>query len=231
VSTDKAVNPTSVLGVSKRIGEQLVRWAAGEARDGTRFVSVRFGNVLGSRGSVIPLFKDQILHGGPITVTHPDMMRYFMTIPEASQLVLQAGILGGTGKVFALDMGEPVRILDLAMDMARLSGLDVGVDIDIRINGPRPGEKLYEELFAEHEVRLEGLHPKILEAVQAPQDEALLAEGLRAMRNLATLPEGHRQQEILRWFTRLVPAYRPSARGLGRFQAMDEVHGAAREAS
>ena len=125
VSTDKAVNPVNVLGVSKRIGEYLVTRAAGEAPAASRYLSVRFGNVLGSRGSVIPLFREQIRLGGPITVTHPDMVRYFMTIPEASQLVLQAGVLGRTGRVFALDMGEPVHIVDLARDMARLSGLSV----------------------------------------------------------------------------------------------------------
>jgi FlaA1/EpsC-like NDP-sugar epimerase len=138
ISTDKAVNPTNVLGVSKRIAEYLVLQAADEARPGCRFVSVRFGNVLGSRGSVIPLFRDQIRKGGPITVTHPEMTRYFMTIPEASQLVLQAGMLGQTGKVFVLDMGAPVRIVDMASDMARLSGLAPGVDIDIKFTGMRP---------------------------------------------------------------------------------------------
>jgi len=220
VSTDKAVNPVNVLGVSKRIGEHLVIQAAGEAQAmcaGSRFVSVRFGNVLGSRGSVIPLFREQIRRGGPITVTHPDMVRYFMTIPEAGQLVLQAGILGGTGRVFALDMGEPIHIVDLAKDMARLSGLSPGVDIDIQFTGARPGEKFFEELFTEVEERKSYVHPKIFEAVQDPKDPALLDQGLAALRQVASLPEGSRQREILKWFMRLVPVYRPSPAGLGRY--------------
>jgi FlaA1/EpsC-like NDP-sugar epimerase len=217
VSTDKAVNPTNVLGASKRIGEQVVLQAAKAAPRGARFVSVRFGNVLGSRGSVIPVFRDQIRLGGPITVTHPDMVRYFMTIPEACQLVMQAGILGATGKVFALDMGEPVHIVDLAADMARLSGLAPGVDIDIQFTGARPGEKFFEELFGDREERRPGVHPKVFEAVQDAQDPALLDEGLAALKALACFPEGERQREILRWFMRLVPVYRPSPEGLGRY--------------
>jgi FlaA1/EpsC-like NDP-sugar epimerase len=217
VSTDKAVNPTNVLGASKRIGEHVVLQAAKSAPRGARFVSVRFGNVLGSRGSVIPVFREQIRQGGPITVTHPDMVRYFMTIPEACQLVLQAGILGATGKVFALDMGEPVHIVDLAEDMARLSGLAPGVDIDIQFTGARPGEKFFEELFGDREERRPGVHPKVFEAVQDAQDPELLEAGLTALRALACFPEGERQREILRWFMRLVPVYQPSPEGLGRF--------------
>jgi FlaA1/EpsC-like NDP-sugar epimerase len=217
VSTDKAVNPVNVLGVTKRIGEHLVLKAAGEAPEGSRYVSVRFGNVLGSRGSVIPLFRDQIRRGGPITVTHPDMVRYFMTIPEAGQLVLQAGILGGTGRVFALDMGEPVHIVDLARDMARLSGLAPGVDIDIQFTGARPGEKFFEELFTDVEDRKAYVHPKIFEAVQDPRDPALMEQGLAALRLAPSLPEGLRQREILQWFMKLVPVYRPSPSGLGRY--------------
>jgi len=217
VSTDKAVNPVNVLGVTKRIGEHLVLKAAGEAPEGSRYVSVRFGNVLGSRGSVIPLFRDQIRRGGPITVTHPDMVRFFMTIPEAGQLVLQAGILGGTGRVFALDMGEPVHIVDLARDMARLSGLAPGVDIDIQFTGARPGEKFFEELFTDVEDRKAQVHPKIFEAVQDPKDPALLEQGLAALRLAPSLPEGARQREILAWFMKLVPVYRPSPSGLGRY--------------
>jgi FlaA1/EpsC-like NDP-sugar epimerase len=217
ISTDKAVNPVNVLGVSKRIGEQLVLAAAREAPRGSRFVSVRFGNVLGSRGSVIPLFREQIRRGGPITVTHPDMVRYFMTIPEACQLVLQAGILGGTGKVFALDMGEPVHIVDLASDMARICGLAPGVDIDIQFTGPRPGEKFFEELFTDLEECQPGVHPKVFEAVQAAKDPELLDEGIAALRALAGLPEGERQRQMLAWFLRLVPVYRPSPQGLGRY--------------
>ena len=217
VSTDKAVNPTNVLGASKRIGEHVVLQAAQDAPGGSRFVSVRFGNVLGSRGSVIPVFRDQIRQGGPLTVTHPDMVRYFMTIPEACQLVMQAGILGATGKVFALDMGEPVHIVDLARDMAKLSGLAPGVDIDIQFTGARPGEKFFEELFGDREERRPGVHPKVFEAVQDPLEPGLLEEGLAALKALACLPEGERQRAILTWFMRLVPAYRPSPTGLGAY--------------
>jgi FlaA1/EpsC-like NDP-sugar epimerase len=221
VSTDKAVNPVNVLGVSKRVGEHLVIQAAAEAPAGSRYVSVRFGNVLGSRGSVIPLFRDQIRRGGPVTVTHPDMVRYFMTIPEAGQLVLQAGILGGTGRVFVLDMGEPVHVLDLARDMVRLSGLSPGVDIDIQFTGARPGEKLFEELFSDVEDGKTHIHPKVFEAVQDPKDPVLLEQGLAALRQVASLPEGVRQREILTWFMNLVPAYRPSTPGLGRYLMED----------
>ena len=143
ISTDKAVNPTSVMGASKRTAEKIVKCFA--KRSSTRFVAVRFGNVLGSRGSVIPMFKSQIERGGPITITHPNMIRYFMTIPEASKLVIQAGAYGKGGEVFILDMGEPVKILDLAEDLIRLAGLEVGKDIEIKFTGIRPGEKLYED--------------------------------------------------------------------------------------
>jgi len=219
VSTDKAVNPVNALGVSKRIGEHLVALAAAHAPAGARYVSVRFGNVLGSRGSVIPLFREQIARGGPITVTHPDMVRYFMTIPEAVQLVLQAGILGETAKVFALDMGAPVRIMDLAEDMARLSGFSAGVDIDIKITGTRPGEKLFEELFSDRESRKADIHPKVFEAGQDRQDPDLLERGLQALEEASALPDGERQRRIILWFRRLVPAYVPSPEGLGRWLA------------
>ena len=151
ISTDKAVNPTSVMGASKRIAEQVVQNAAAKAGEDQYFVSVRFGNVLGSRGSVIPIFREQIRNGGPITITHPDMIRYFMTIPEASQLVLQAGALNRNGSVFVLDMGSPVRILDMAKDLIKLSGLEPDKDIKIKFTGIRPGEKLYEELLTSEE--------------------------------------------------------------------------------
>jgi FlaA1/EpsC-like NDP-sugar epimerase len=165
ISTDKAVRPTSIMGATKRVAEQVVQLAA--SRHGRNFVSVRFGNVLGSRGSVVPTFLRQIRRGGPVTITHPDMRRYFMTIPEAVQLVLQAGALGSGGEVFVLDMGEPVRIVDLAEDLIRLSGLEVGTDVEVRFTGARPGEKLYEEMFfgAENVVPTE--HPKVLRAKNA----------------------------------------------------------------
>lgn len=166
ISTDKAVRPTSVMGCTKRVAEELVRAAAHAS--GRNFVSVRFGNVLGSRGSVIPTFLRQIETGGPVTVTHPEMRRFFMTIPEAVQLVLQAGALGRSGEIFALDMGEPLRIVDLARDLIRLSGLEEGVDVDITFTGVRPGEKLYEEVFFGHEAVMPTAHPKVLRSPADP---------------------------------------------------------------
>lgn len=164
VSTDKAVNPTSVMGASKRMVERIVQRAALQARGKQKFVSVRFGNVLGSRGSVIPVFKQQILAGGPVTVTHPDMTRYFMTIPEASQLVMQAAGHGENGEIYILDMGEPVRIVDLAKDLIKLSGFEAETDIAIVYSGIRPGEKLYEELMTDEEKGRATAHEKIFVA-------------------------------------------------------------------
>ncbi len=164
ISSDKSVNPTSVMGASKRVAEYIVEWASCKAKEGQEFVSVRFGNVLGSRGSVVPLFKQQIEKGGPITITHPDMTRYFMTIPEASQLVIQAGGLGGNGSVYVLDMGEPVKIVDLANDLIKLSGLIPGEDIEIEYSGIRPGEKMYEELLTDEESTTATHHAKIFSA-------------------------------------------------------------------
>ena len=168
ISTDKAVRPANIMGATKRVAEMIVCHAAHTHQ--AHFMAVRFGNVLGSRGSVVPTFMRQIRNGGPITLTHPEMRRYFMTIPEATRLVLQAGAIGSGGEVFCLDMGEPVRIYDLALDLIRLSGLTEGEDIEIVFNGVRPGEKLYEELFFSGDEVLKTAHPKIMKARYEPPD-------------------------------------------------------------
>lgn len=203
ISTDKAVNPTSVMGASKRVAELLVHRAAKESK--RPYVAVRFGNVLGSRGSVILTFKKQIAAGGPVTVTHPEMKRFFMTIPEAVQLVLQAAVLGRGGEVFVLDMGKPVKIVDLAHDLIELSGLQVGRDIEIEFVGLRPGEKLFEELFIPGENYDRTQHEKIFIASNAssfvPDD---LDEGIGA---LAAAASRNDQQAILRCLKNLVPEF------------------------
>jgi len=178
ISTDKAVNPTSVMGATKQVGELIVQSMNGRGK--TRFASVRFGNVLGSRGSVVPIFARQIAEGGPVTVTHEDMQRYFMTIPEAVQLVIQAGALAQGGEIFVLDMGEPVKIIDLARDMIRLSGLQPDVDIKIEITGIRPGEKLSEELLSRKELLDVTKHQRIFVARENGSDDRQQVEKVLA---------------------------------------------------
>jgi FlaA1/EpsC-like NDP-sugar epimerase len=201
ISTDKAVNPTSVMGTTKQLAERYVHALSQESK--TRFVVVRFGNVLGSAGSVIPIFQEQIRRGGPLTITDPRMTRYFMTIPEASQLVLQAGAMGRGGEVFVLDMGEPVKIVDLAHDLIHLSGVPAGA-ITIEYTGVRPGEKLYEELYYEEETTLETTHPKLRAAYQRP---CAVAEILRVIQELEQLT--HEPDDlILAKLQEMVPEYR-----------------------
>ena len=189
VSTDKAVRPKNVLGQTKALCEWVVETAAAQEGNGTSFISVRFGNVLGSSGSVIPLFRRQIARGGPVTVTHPDMERYFMTIPEAVQLIVQAGALGRSGDVFVLDMGEPVKIVDLAHDMIRLSGKEPERDVRIEFIGVRPGEKLKEDLWGEGESSTTTSHPKILRVASAPVDPSWLDDEVAELERLVETGE------------------------------------------
>jgi FlaA1/EpsC-like NDP-sugar epimerase len=203
ISTDKAVRPTSVMGAAKRVAELVVQDL--NPRYSTRFVSVRFGNVLGSAGSVIPTFKEQILQGGPVTVTHPDMVRYFMTIAEASQLVLEAGAMGEGGEIFVLDMGDPVRIFDMAKDMITLFGLKPFDDIDIVFTGMRPGEKLFEELNTEGENITKTRHPKIFIGTINTYDDRMVTVALKRFEGLAQLG---RERELRAFFNEFLPEAR-----------------------
>jgi FlaA1/EpsC-like NDP-sugar epimerase len=197
VSTDKAVNPTSVMGASKRMVEMIVEAASRRAAADQVFVSVRFGNVLGSRGSAVPIFKKQIADGGPVTVTHPNMVRYFMTIPEAARLVLQASAQGENGEIYILDMGEPVKVLDLVTDLIRLSGLEPDVDVPIVFIGPRPGEKLHEELMTEQEKDGRTAHHKIFVAKARPVDPELLDRTVDELVDAALRSDGTEIRRLL----------------------------------
>lgn len=200
ISTDKAVRPSSVMGASKRIAELVVQDL--DARWPTRFLAVRFGNVMGSAGSVIPIFREQLQRGGPLTVTHPNMVRYFMTIPEACQLVLQAGAMGQGGEIFVLDMGEPVRILDLAEDMIRLHGLKPYEDVDVVFTGLRPGEKLFEELDLEAEHMVRTRHQKIFIGQIVGYPHGKVEAALEELRRLAEIDA---QRELRSLFNELLP--------------------------
>ena len=202
ISTDKAVNPTSVMGATKRVAEKIII-SMNDTYD-TKYITVRFGNVLGSRGSVIPLFKKQIEAGGPVTVTDPEMTRYFMTIPEASQLVLQAGAMGKGGEVFLLDMGEPVKIIDLARNMIRLSGLEPDKDIHIKITGLRPGEKKYEELLTSEEGTNRTNHTKIFEAALDTVDRDWLIE------KISTFDSCETDMDVIGVLQDIIPTYTPN---------------------
>ena len=203
ISTDKAVNPTNIMGATKRMAELVVQSVALE-HPKTSYVSVRFGNVLGSSGSVVPLFTEQIAKGGPITVTHPDIVRYFMTIPEAARLVLQAGLMGSTGQIYVLDMGEPMKIADLARMMVRLSG-KTEQDIPVTFTGLRPGEKLFEELLADDETTEPTQHPKLRVAKTSGQQAVVIQDVLAWVDSAGPAPSS---SKVRAWLCSLVPEYK-----------------------
>ena len=207
ISTDKAVRPTSMMGATKRIAELLIR--ALQMEGGTKFVAVRFGNVLGSNGSVVPIFKEQIAEGGPVTVTHPEMTRYFMTIPEATQLVLQAFSIGKGGEVFVLEMGEPVKIADLAKNLILLSGLQPERDIEIQFTGLRPGEKMFEELNLHDEHLIPTSHAKIRSFVCHQDVDAMQLKA--SLLRLQAIVEGHDVANLVLMLKELVPDYNPGS--------------------
>lgn len=205
ISTDKAVNPTSVMGATKRVAEMLIQLLAQKSK--TKFCAVRFGNVLGSRGSVIPLFQHQIAKGGPVTVTDPEMVRYFMTIPEAVSLVIQAGAMGEYGEIFILDMGEPVKIIDLARDLIRLSGLEPGKDIEIQYCGIRPGEKLYEEILTAEEGTNSTRHERIYMSRPNDINPERFWEDLTYLEKWVSVAD---RVKVVAKLTQMVPKYKPS---------------------
>jgi FlaA1/EpsC-like NDP-sugar epimerase len=202
ISTDKAVNPTSIMGSSKRIAEMYVQDLSTTSK--THFVTVRFGNVLNSEGSVVPIFKKQIAEGGPVTITDPKMKRYFMTIPEASQLILQAAAMGKGGEIFVLDMGEPIEIVALAKTLITLSGFRPGEEIEMVFTGPRAGEKLFEELSIEGEDMQRTRHPKISIWKNIPMDRDSLRVGINELVNIA---KAQNHSQIVQKIKELVPEY------------------------
>ncbi len=211
ISTDKAINPTSIMGATKRVAEMIIQSI--DRRSQTRFVAVRFGNVLGSRGSVIPTFKKQIAKGGPVTVTHPEMVRYFMTIPEATQLVIQAGAMAQGGEIFILDMGKAVRIVDLARDLIRLSGFEVDIDIKLEFSGIRPGEKLYEELLTAEEGTTSTKHQRIFVAKSNVLDVAGIEGLVQLIRERGSVLE---REEIVQELQEVVPGFQQQSVKRGR---------------
>ncbi len=226
VSTDKAVNPTNVMGASKRLAEIYVQGLSKETANSTKFITTRFGNVLGSNGSVINRFKDQILKGGPVTVTHPNITRYFMTIPEACQLVLEAGSMGNGGEIFVFDMGEPVTIADLAKKMIRLYGFIPNIDIDISYSGLRPGEKLYEELLSDSENTLKTYHEKIM--IAKVREVALkdIESKFNDFRKLVNSAEN--ENELVALMKALVPEFISNNSVFERLDGSNALNGAAK---
>ena len=217
VSTDKAVNPTNVMGASKRIAELYISCVSKSSKN-TKFTTTRFGNVLGSNGSVIPLFKRQIELGGPLTVTHKEITRYFMTIPEACSLVLEAGTMGKGGEIYIFDMGKSVKIYDIAKRMIHLSGLKYPEDIDIKITGLRPGEKLYEELLADGENTTKTYHEKIMIARTQEVNDSLVKANLDDLsKNFKKMKNG----ELVKLMKEIVPEY---VSNNSEFEILDKIH-------
>jgi FlaA1/EpsC-like NDP-sugar epimerase len=217
ISTDKAVNPTNIMGASKRIAEMYTQGL--NSISTTSFITTRFGNVLGSNGSAIPLFKKQIQDGGPVTVTHPEITRYFMTIPEACQLVLEASAMGNGDEIFIFDMGKSIKVVDVVKNMIRLSGLEVGRDIQIKYIGLRPGEKLYEELLCDKENSLPTHHPKIMVAKVAPINFNEISENISIFEKLLKL---HNNTEVVKQMKKLIPEYKSQN---SIFQVLDDIQG------